>query len=180
MRSLREAEDVRSGGSRRGRGGACREDALGGTEVASGVKRQRLGVGEDGQASAQSYKGFGVVVDGKWWKTRWLSSCVNSRAALLGVAAACLVAFAWRLLRLPLASALAVSTFGRCLLFLLENTVLGSTRQPLSSLCIALSALSFVFRCTSLSKPVHVCIIAYFATITTASLQQHHSSMPPS
>jgi hypothetical protein len=24
-----------------------------------------------------------VVVDGKWWKTRWLSSSVNSRAALL-------------------------------------------------------------------------------------------------
>jgi hypothetical protein len=43
MRLLREAEGERSGGSRRGRGGACREDALGGTEVASGVKRRRAG-----------------------------------------------------------------------------------------------------------------------------------------
>jgi len=97
-----------------------------------------LARGQPGKRTvAQEVGGCGgqkVVLDEMVVELSELSGLPN---ALSAVAAACLP------LEAPAPAAcfgLGCLTFGRRLLFLLENTVLGSTRQPLSSLCIAPSA----------------------------------------
>jgi hypothetical protein len=122
--------------------------------------------------SAQSYKGLGVVVDRKWWKTRWLSSSLNSRACLtLSLAvAACLPLVATA----PAACfGLGCLTFGRRLLFLLENTRARPNKATAKLLVHRSFRLSFVFRCIHHLCDYHHCNPT---TIITSSCRRPEST----
>jgi len=124
-----------------------------------------LARGQPGKRTvAQEVGGCGgqkVVLDEMVVELSELSGLPN---ALSAVAAACLP------LEAPAPAAcfgLGCLTFGRRLLFLLENTVLGSTRQPLSSLCIAPSAF-----------PLCSLHVTHQATLRTHHLCDYHHYNP--